>query len=218
MSLVSLTKAAFKLLQDRFTDLGYEKRKPGIFSSVISDDVIGWLGLNIAGRGRSDALEINPVVGIRNQTVERLVSELTGDAFDELIPPTIAGNVGYLSPERRYWSFTFSGSTSNEEAADQLCASVKKFGLPFMTKAADLQALAEMMETLRFGMADQLRYRLPVALWLLGNTAQAEAFIGLRLSEIGTRNDPAALRYITFAKNLKGRMERQLGLGEVDQC
>ena len=208
MTSFSITKTAFGLLQDRFAGLGFEKRKSGIFSSIISDDVIGWVGLNKATRGRSDALEINPVVGVRNQRIERLVAELAGDTFDDLIPPTIAGNVGYLSPARRYLPFTFAESVSNEEVADQLCEAIKAHGLPFMKKAADLRALVEAMQTLRFGMAEQLSYRIPVGLWLLADTEKAKAFVAAILTEIGMRSDPAALRYKTFATSLTERLGR----------
>jgi hypothetical protein len=208
MTSISITKTAFSLLQDRLARIGFEKRKPGLFSSPISDDVIGWIGLNKATRGRSDALDVNPVVGIRNQRIERLVAELAGDAFDVLIPPTIAGNVGYLSPGGRYKSFTFTDSIENEEIADQLCKTVSKYGLPFMKKTADLRALVEVMQTLRFGMAEQLSYRLPVGFCLLAETERAKAFIAAKLSEIGTRADPAALRYKTFAARLSERLAR----------
>lgn len=207
MTAVTITKTAFGLVQDRLARSGFKKRKPGILTSSISDEVLGWVGLNKAMRGRSDALEINPVVGIRNQRIERLVAELTGDAFDALIPPTIAGNVGYLSPAHRYLAFTFSDSGSNEEVADRLCEAVNAHGLPFMKKAADLRILVEAMQTTRLGMPEQLNYRIPVGLWLLADAEKAKAFIAAKLSEIGARADPAALRYRAFATKLSEKME-----------
>jgi hypothetical protein len=208
MTAISITKTTFGLLHDRLTRLGFEKRKPDIYSSTILDGVIGWIGLNKAMRGRNDSLDINPVVGVRNQHIERLVAELAGDAFDDLIPPTVAGNVGYLSPAHCYLPFTFSNSGSSEEVADLLCEAVKVHGLPFMTKAADLRCLVDTMQTVRFGMIEQLNYRIPVGLWLLADAVRANAFITAKLSEIGTRGDPAARRYRTFAAKLNERMGR----------
>jgi hypothetical protein len=207
MMTLSITKAAFGLVEDRLAALGFKKRKPGILSSPISDDTIGWVGLNKAIRGRSGALDINPVVGVRNQRVEQLVAELVGDAFDDLIPPTVAGNVGYLFPAHRYLVFTFSESGSNEEVADGLCDAVKAHGLPFMKKMVDLRNLVETMQTTRLGMPEQLNYRIPVGLWLLNEADKAKAFVAAKLSEIGTRSDPAALRYKSFAARLNARME-----------
>jgi hypothetical protein len=207
MSVLSLTKSAYGLLQDRLAGLGFEKRKPGIFSSVIAENVVGWIGLNTATRGRKDALEINPVVGVRNQRVEQLVAELVGDAFDDLIPPTVAGNVGYLSPGHKYLAFTFSDSGSNEDVADGLCDAVKVYGLPFMRRMVDLRSLVEEMQTTRLGMPEQLNYRIPVGIWLLDEADQAKAFVAARLSEIGARADPAALRYRAFATRLNARLD-----------
>jgi len=84
---------------------------------------------------------------------------------------------------------------------------VKVYGLPFMKKSADLRSLVETMQTVRFGMAEQLNYRIPAGLWLLADAKNAEAFIAAKLSEIGTRGDPAALRYRTFAAKLNERIK-----------
>jgi hypothetical protein len=207
MAVVSLTKSAYGLVQVRLASLGFEKRKPGIFSSVIAENVIGWIGLNIATRGRKDALEVNPVVGVRNQRVEQLVAELVGDALNDLIPPTVAGNVGYLSPAHKYMAFTFAVSGSNEDAADGLCNAVKVHGLPFMKRMIDLRNLVETMQTTRLGMPDQLNYRIPVGMWLLGESGNAKAFVAAKLSEIGIRADLAALRYRAFATRLNARLD-----------
>lgn len=207
MTTLSITKTAFGLVEDRLAGLGFKKRKPGILSSPISDDTVGWVGLNKAIRGRNGALDLNPVVGVRNQRIEQLVAELAEDALDDLIPPTVAGNVGYLSPAHRYQVFTFSESASNDEVADRLCGAVKVHGLPFMKKMVDLRSLVETMQTTRLGMPEQLNYRIPVGLWLLQEAEKAKAFVAAKLSEIGTRTDPAALRYKSFAARLSARME-----------
>jgi hypothetical protein len=182
--------------------MGFEQRKPGVFSSSISEEVIGWIGLNKAICGLTNAVEINPVVGVRNQRIERLVADLVGDTFNNLVPPTIAGNVGYFSPVDRYLAFTFFDSGPNEEIADRLCEAVKVHGLPFMEKASDLRTLVEMMQTVRFGMTEQLNYRIPVGFWLLADIEKAKIFIAAKVSEISSREDPAALRYRTFATRL----------------
>jgi len=206
VSVLSLTKLAYGLLQDRLSDLGFEKRKPGVFSSVVAEDVVGWIGLNTATRGRKDSVEINPVVGVRNQRIERLVAEAAGEHFDDLIPPTVAGNVGYLSPAHRYLPFTFSEGGSNDNVADGLCEAVKVNGLPFMKKMVDLRSLVETMQTTRLGIPEQLNYRIPVGLWLLGDADKAKAFIAAKLAEIGTRADPAALRYRSFVTRLNAQI------------
>ena len=211
MTTLSTTKAAFGLVGDRLSKLGFDRRKPGIFSAPISDGVIGWVGLNKAIRGQSGAVEINPVVGVRNQRIEQIVAELTGDVFDALVPPTIAGNLGYLTPKRRYLSFRFEEANANEDIADQLCQMVNAHGLPFMKRAADIKILVDTMETLRFGIPEQLKYRIPVGYWLLGSGVKAKAFMATKLAEIGARTDQAAIRYLRFSENLCDRFESQMG-------
>ena len=204
---VSITKTALGLLQDRFAALNLKKRKSKIFSCAISDDVIGWVGLNSATHGRGYAVDVNPVVGVRYQRIERLIAELNGDAFNGLIPPTIAGNVGYLSPANAYLSFSFArASPSNEAVADQLCAAVATYGVPFMKKAADLRSLVETMQEARFASTEQLSYRLPIGFWLLGLTEKAKASVSARLADISTRSDPAGVHYKRFAMNLIDQM------------
>lgn len=207
MSTISLKRAAFHLIGDGLARLGFEKRRVGLFSSTIFEDVIGWIGLNTATRHLNGALEVNPVVGVRQQRIERLVAELFGNVFDKLIPPTFAGNIGYLSPAHSYLSFTFSQSSLNEEVAERLCEAVKAYGLPFMNSAANLRDLVGKMQTMRFGITDQLAERIPVGLWLLGETEQAAAFVEAKLATIGARSDPAALRYRKFAMKLNERLE-----------
>ena len=82
------TKDVFALLHDRLGALGFRKRKPQVVSLLVDEGVLGLIGLNKAtGRG-AGILEINPVIGIRNQTIERMVSGCLGEPFDELNPFT----------------------------------------------------------------------------------------------------------------------------------
>jgi len=178
-----------------------------LFSSTISEDVIGWIGLNTATRHLKRALEVNPVVGVRQQRIERLVAELFGEVFDKLIPPTFAGNIGYLSPDHSYLSFTFSQSSLNQEVGERLCEAVKAYGLPFMKSAANLRDLVSKMQTMKFGITDQLAEGIPVGLWLLGDAKQAAVFLEAKPATIDARSDPAALRYRKFAMKLNERLE-----------
>jgi hypothetical protein len=200
------TKSVLATVQQELGTLGFEKRKASIFTLPFTIDVLGSVGLNTATRRGAGILEINPVIGVRNQQIERLVAELLGEAFDELIPPTLAGNVGYLSPANRYLPFLFTEDTAVEEIANQLSDAVKTYGIPFMKKLTDLTALVEAMQTARFGMPFVIDYRIPAGLLLLGNRGKAKAFVAAKLNEIGTRNDPAALRYKGFASKLTERL------------
>src|ERR1700690_3262959 len=93
---VSIMNTVFCVVETQLVAHGFERRKSGIFTIKMSADAIGWIGLNTATRGQKGFLEINPVVGVRNQQIERLVAELTGEKFDEITPPTLCGNTGYM--------------------------------------------------------------------------------------------------------------------------
>jgi hypothetical protein len=88
--------------------LGFKKRAGEIFTMGLSHDVIGWLGLNRATRHRQRGeVEIYPIVGVRHQEVERLVSELRGDRFHSYVPCTLSTPVGYLLPQQAYAAWVF---------------------------------------------------------------------------------------------------------------
>ncbi len=181
--------------------LGFEKRKPEILTVPLSADVMGWVGLNKA-IGHGENLEINVVMGVRHQGIESLLSDLLQEPFNTFSPPTLAGNIGYLSPGNRYVPFLFSSSRDVALIADELCNEVKTYGLDFARKVTDLSALVEAMQVARFGMSEQIGYRVPVGYLLLGESDKAIWFINQKIDEIGSRTDPAALRYKNFAERI----------------
>ena len=194
------------MLQQELTALGFEKCKAGIFVIPVNDDVLGTIGLNTASDRSSGVLEINPVIGVRNNRVERLVAELCGDFFDELLPPTIAGNIGYVSPENRYRSYLFTEGMEIENAITDMGHELRTHGLSFIRRNADLKALVETMQTARFGIPSVTEYRIPAGLLLLGDHSRAAAYLNAKLDEIGARKDPAAIRYKNFAIELSTRL------------
>ena len=155
--------------------------------------------------GRSDGLlEINPVVGVRHQAVERLVAELKGEKFHAYIPPTISLHVGYLMPEKRYHPWLFSESNV-AETADALVSAVETYGVAFMKQHSVLDALAGLMASGEVGIREQLSYRLPIAYHLLGDDDRARGTLTSALEDLGERRDVAAERFHAFAAALETR-------------
>jgi len=194
-------KLAFSVIAEKLVALGFEKCKPDIFTMVLDDNVICWVGLNKAFR-QADTLEVNLVIGVRNQQVERTLSELLGEPFNELTPATIAGNIGYISPSNSYKPYLFSQKADFSQVAVEMASDIEVYGLQFAKAHSDLSALVEAMQIARFGVPEQLSYRIPVALCLLGQTEKAARFVSGKLVEIGNRTDPAAQRYIGFAHQI----------------
>lgn len=201
-------KNVFALLEEGLESLGFRKKKAR-FTLLVSEDVLGRVGLNKAttGRGRG-VVEINPVIGVHNLRVGRLVAELVREEFDESGLWLAQANVGYLSPASEYVPYLFVEGTSPDRLADQLVDAVKTYGLPFIHSNVPLPTLLETMRSARFGSPFSRDYGIPVALYLLDRNSEAEAFLSDELAKIGARTDPAAQRFQGFASRLRERMTK----------
>jgi len=199
------TKNIFSILRTHLASLGFKERKPGIMTYQMPDGVIGWIGLNKATRGQKELLEINPVVGVRNQQIEKLVSELLDEHFDEVVPATLAGNIGYLMPAAKYRPFIFSQHAPIEPIASELAQDIREYGLPFIRKHVELGVLVESLRTCRFAVRFMADYRIPCGLLLLGRIDEAEAYLQEKTRAMNTQHDPAAVRYKAFASKFLQR-------------
>ena len=198
------TKAVLSALTTRLSAVGFTSRKQGILTKSLSEDVLGWIGLNRATE--QGGVEINPVVGVRHQALEMLVAELSGDKYDEVLPPTIAMNVGYTSSEGRYIAYLFGAADEILRTADRCVEHIERDGMSFMTANSSLPALIQTLRTSTRSMPEQTAYRLPVALDLQGDYAGSKSAVEAKVSAVGSRTDPAALQYAAFAKNLLAKI------------
>ncbi|MFF9279107.1 hypothetical protein [Streptomyces griseosporeus] len=83
--------------RDRMTGAGWRKRAGDIYTHDLGDGFHAWAGLNRASKHHP--LRLNPVVGLRYDPLEGLLSDITGTT-----PPTavtIARSVGYLAPRQQ---------------------------------------------------------------------------------------------------------------------
>ena len=59
--------------------------------------------MNTASRHQAaGSVEVNPVIGIRHQAVERLVAELRHEKFHSYLPPTVSSPIGYVMPDEYF--------------------------------------------------------------------------------------------------------------------
>jgi len=209
--LVSFSKEVEQFLHSRLASLGFEKRTSGIMTIRISEEVLGWIGLNKATGGSKDDVEVNPVVGVRNQRIETLVADLLEKKFDKVIPPTLAGHIGYMKPSNKYAPYFFSRDASLEPPAQALIGDVRDYGIPFIQTHSDVVALIEGLRTCRFAIDYMAEYRIPAGLFLLGLTEEAQAALDAALKKTGDRQDPAALRFRFFAANFAAKLGRGTG-------
>lgn len=191
--------------RERLGDMGFKKRSGEIFTMDVADDALGWLGLNRAVGRRDGLLEMNPVVGVRHQAIERLLAELKDQKFHSYIPPTISVHVGYLMPENRYQPWLF-GEDNVAAQADAMAEAIETFGVPFMRQHAALGALTSLMAGRDLGMLEQLLYRLPIAYHLLGEDERAIVELSAALDDLAERRDAAAERFRGFAAAFQDRV------------
>jgi hypothetical protein len=201
---VDTGKAIVGFIRERLQSDGFVKRKLDILTCPASSDTLGWLGLNKAKRG-PDVFELNPVIGVRNQTIERTLADIMGEEFDEIMPPTLAGNIGYLTPGNKYRAFLFARGEPFEPIAEDLVSLVKQVGLPYIQQYSALGPLVQEMLHAQYSISFQLNYRIPIGLFLLGRTAEAAEYLQRKLDMSASATDPAALRYRTFATTLLAR-------------
>ncbi len=185
--------------------LGFRKRANAVFTMEIANDLLGWLGLNRATKHRQPReVEINPVVGVRHQGIERLVAELRKETFHAYQPPTISTPLGYLLPESRYRAWIFAPDRSASTARDMVSA-IERYGVSFMRSIVDFRDLRNALDK-GIGIEHQLVYRRPVAQFLAGDLGRARQTLDDSLASLGERSDLAAAEFRRFAQALRQRL------------
>ena len=198
-----------RALVPRLTDLGFTKRAGGVLTIELADDVLGWLGLNRATRHRPPGeVEVNPVVGVRQQEVERVVAECRGEPLHPYQPPTVSTPLGYLLPPSRYRGWVLGGKGS-EVHASEILEAIQDHGLPFMHATAPLPQLCAQLEA-GLGFEQQLIYRRPAAWLVAGEPERAREALEEGLARLGDRHDPAAEELRRFADALRERLTGQV--------
>jgi hypothetical protein len=171
--------------------------------------------LNRATRRGKGIIAINPNVGVRHQGVERLVSELRGRPFDACSPPTIGTPLGYLTPHRTYREWVINAPDAVDAVVADLVDAIKRYGITFMEETVDLRTIVARMAEGKYGFRQDIEYRLPVALVLLGDIDAARAAVdaGLRSREL--THAEALREFRSFADNLDDYI-RVLNLRDTD--
>jgi hypothetical protein len=191
-----------KAVDLRLTELGLTRRAPGIFTLELAPGVVGWLGLNEATRARGE-VEINPVVGVRFEEVERVVADCCGVELHPYAPPTISTPIGYVMPEKRYTMWLFTPG-AYERVAIEMAHAIAGHGFAFMHSLADLAALRARLDVVS-GPAEQRDFRRPVAAMLAGDLERARALLEEKLASIASRTDEAARLFRRFADAFRRR-------------
>jgi hypothetical protein len=199
---VTVTDDVLDAAGEPLAAVGFARRRAGIFTMPLSDDFVGWLGLNTAAEGlRGEAVRISPVVGVRHQPTERLLAELTGRPFHRYIPPTIRAGLGELESPRRHATWLVARADPVDAISD-VVASIAATGVPFVEQNADVASLcSRLVDGLSPDVGEP--FRLPVALLIAGDGETASAVVSDAIARLAGRSDGAASNYRRFAESFE---------------
>ena len=201
MAAKSLLADVLKVAERELKLLGFRKTK-GVYIRDLTEEAVGWVGLNTASHRSDGRVGINPVVGVRHRNVESMLEEFMAEK-DSGLPPTISTAVGYLMPEGCYMEWFYEPAPFDYESeCGRMGKAVEVYGIPFMDSNGKLLEIVQDLETLRFVSKDAAVYKLPVAYILSGRGESGTAYVENQLKELGARQDIAARQYKTFASNL----------------
>jgi hypothetical protein len=198
-----LIDAVERLSKEGFSRIGFRRREPGIFTVELAGEFLGSVGLNRAvGRGEG-WLDVHPSVGVRYQPLERKLAELQGVKWDSYAPATIFSQLGYLMPQHRFLSWSFSIGTDPAPTVEDMIRAVETYGVPFMRSSASLDAIIGRLSTFAYTTADSRSYRLPLTYFMSGDRVRAIALVETELKKLGNQKDAGADFYRKFAENLR---------------
>lgn len=183
---------AHKKLVPMMQEIGFRKRKEGIYTRELVDNFIGWLGLpDVVSKG---VIAFSPIVGIRHQEIERLRCMFYGDNFHGYIPPHSRISLGYLLPDNSWREWSFSEDSSVNEI-DDLVESIESYALPFMDKYSKIELFEDMMASYSGALAADQREIYPIVKLLRGNLDGAIEILNRYCKDIYADTDPRAESY-----------------------
>lgn len=132
-------------LAEALVGIGFMKRAGGEFFTIaFDDDALGWLSMMRSSRsGGPGDLYMDPVCGVRIQSLERCVAELRGDKQRHFLPPTVCRPLHYLTGrgQRSDWTLGRDTPEVNAEVIADSVACVEDNGLAYMRERDSLEAI-----------------------------------------------------------------------------
>jgi hypothetical protein len=191
-------RAVMAEIRPRLEFHGLRKRAGWTFTIALSEECLGFCGLNETWDGYHQELSVLPILGVRHQTVERVCAELAGRDFHPYVGITIRTSFSELLSPRRFRDWKFVAGEDHAPGAAELAALVGDVGLPWMREHATLEAVLSEMRRGNVGGFNDDR-RLPVALAVAGHHAEALEEMEQRVRAYDGDSQPYAEELRAFA-------------------
>jgi|GEM_PF-3342190 len=213
MVFVSLGKEFIKEVVEqcvsRLIVLGVRRPRKGCLTWPLHEDFHGWIGLNTETHRGDGTMIVNPNVGVRCDRIHQIITAVDGRKYTTYEPPTIIRGLGYLMPQHTYVPFIFHKKSPIESVADELCAAVEQYGMPYMRAKANLEAIIKGLDCLpRQAGWEESGERLLSAYYLLGDRDAIGRLIHQR-SEEGKKKRVSLERFIKFSERFLKYVNQQ---------
>jgi hypothetical protein len=184
-----LRRRVFAACDTNLALIGFKRRASGIYTKELAPNILGWLGLVVAGapnRSSDDTLRLAPMCGLRQQQLEMVVAELIQEKPSSYIGATVVMNVGYFSQQNTWeeWELT---EANIDEGAKGIVATVAETALPTLSSHATFNGILELLRIPGFAPDIKAAYRIPVALAMAGDLDAARTSLTDYLSRLGQR-------------------------------
>jgi hypothetical protein len=184
---------AEKALREPMRAVGWEPRAAGWFTRQIAAGSLGVVVLGVASRySRPQTARIMLHVGLRDESTERLASQLCGLKDAGYRQRTATTGIGYLLPRRSWcdWEIT---PTNAEELASQLAPVVQRYAEPYLRRlSSEHSALLEAARHSAGYSQAVGKCRIAILLASSEGRDQAMAFLLELTDGLRTRTDAAA--------------------------
>lgn len=196
-------------IESALVDAGFKRRRAGLLTKELGEEVLGWVGLNTSGTAATAGVVlVNPVIGVRHQVLERAVAEIKGEKFHPYLPPSYTSPLSAIAAHVGANDFILHDNSGDPEVIHRLVNSVTSNGTSFMNEYADpTRLLAQLGSEYLHNHTASLRY--PTLLWLTGDRAGAGKAIADGLADAGQRRGPAARELKAYLTELTRRIEAQ---------
>jgi len=146
---------------------------------------------------------VNPMIGIRADQIHQLIAKVEDKKTHPYIPPTVVKNVGYLTPENKFFSYEFPYNEDPSARALRMATDVRQFGVPYIQANASLSAMVNLLPGWIWEEASE---RLLVAYYLQGKSKKFLLdFIQQRINS-GKQEKRFWQRFEAFANKFRERM------------